>query len=82
MQHLEVSGAVRPLKWSLGVKWLIMFNKCKAVLGQALSVPRGWAPRIYTQSAQEIDKVVSPTYRPPLPPLPAAPGHNLNTQFC
>jgi len=23
MQHMEVSGAVRPLKWSLGVKWLI-----------------------------------------------------------
>ena len=23
MQHLEVSGAVRPLKWTLGVKWLI-----------------------------------------------------------
>jgi len=23
MQHLEVSGAVRPLKWSLSVKWLI-----------------------------------------------------------
>jgi len=23
MQHLEVSGAVPPLKWSLGVKWLI-----------------------------------------------------------
>ena len=22
MQHLEVSAAVRPLKWSLGVKWL------------------------------------------------------------
>ena len=22
IQHLEVSGAVRPLKWSLGVKWL------------------------------------------------------------
>ena len=22
MQHLEVSGAVRPLKWSLDVKWL------------------------------------------------------------
>jgi len=22
MQLLEVSGAVRPLKWSLGVKWL------------------------------------------------------------
>ena len=24
MQHLEVSGAVRPLKWSLGVKWLFI----------------------------------------------------------
>ena len=23
MQHLEVRGAVRPLKWSLGVKWLM-----------------------------------------------------------
>ena len=23
MQHLKVSGAVQPLKWSLGVKWLI-----------------------------------------------------------
>jgi len=23
MQHLEVSGAVRSLKWSLSVKWLI-----------------------------------------------------------
>jgi hypothetical protein len=22
MQHLLVSGAVRPLKWPLGVKWL------------------------------------------------------------
>ena len=22
MQHLEFSGTVRPLKWSLGVKWL------------------------------------------------------------
>ena len=22
MKHLEVNGAVRPLKWSLGVKWL------------------------------------------------------------
>jgi hypothetical protein len=23
MERLEVSGAVRPLKWPLGVKWLI-----------------------------------------------------------
>jgi len=27
MQHLEVSGALRPLKWSLGVKWLILTLK-------------------------------------------------------
>ena len=27
MQHLEVSGAVRPLKWSLGVKWLRFIPK-------------------------------------------------------
>jgi hypothetical protein len=26
MQRLEVSGAVRPLKWPLGVKWLITQN--------------------------------------------------------
>ena len=26
MQHLEVSGAVRPLKWPLGVKWLRRFG--------------------------------------------------------
>ena len=26
MQHLKVSGAVRPLKWSFGVKWLISCN--------------------------------------------------------
>jgi len=26
MQHLEVSAAVRPVKWSLGVKWLSNFN--------------------------------------------------------
>ena len=29
MQHLEVSGAVRPLKWALGVKYLIAKNKNK-----------------------------------------------------
>jgi hypothetical protein len=28
MQRLEVSGAVRPLKWPLGVKWLIRSVYC------------------------------------------------------
>jgi len=27
MQNLEVSGPVRPLKWSLGVKWLIVITR-------------------------------------------------------
>ena len=26
MQHLEVSGAVRPLKWPLDVKWLNLIS--------------------------------------------------------
>jgi len=26
MQHLKVKGAVRPLKWSLGVKWLMVLH--------------------------------------------------------
>ena len=36
MQHLEVSGAVRPLKWSLGVKWLIPLYNSK---GKGKAVP-------------------------------------------
>ena len=31
MQHLEVSGAVRPLKWSLGVKGLKDSNRALVV---------------------------------------------------
>jgi hypothetical protein len=27
MQHLQVSGAVRPLRWPLGVKLLIAYNR-------------------------------------------------------
>ena len=26
MRHLKVSGAVRPLKWPLGVKWLMKLD--------------------------------------------------------
>ena len=30
MQHLEVSCAVRPIEWPLGVKWLIIYQiSCK-----------------------------------------------------
>ena len=33
MQHLEVSGAVRPLKWSLGVKWLKVWREGSSLCG-------------------------------------------------
>jgi len=42
MQHLEVSGAVRPLKWSLGVKWLKWQDKAtvfKVEERHAVSLP-------------------------------------------
>ena len=28
MQHLEVSCAVRPIQWPLGVKWLTQYHQC------------------------------------------------------
>jgi len=37
MQHLEVRGAVRPLKWSLGVKWLKLIAVGQHFLGTRLS---------------------------------------------
>jgi len=40
MQHLGVSGAVRPLKWSLGVKWLKNRNHfTRRVVQQATYFP-------------------------------------------
>ena len=38
MQHLEVSGAVRPLKWSLGVKWLMVMSALSDVLTSMLLI--------------------------------------------
>ena len=32
MQHVEVCGTVRPLKWSLGVKWLITKQEVHSTL--------------------------------------------------
>ena len=41
MQHLEVSCAVRPLKWSLGVKWLIVILILVLLLSIELSLGLG-----------------------------------------
>ena len=37
MQHLEVSGAVRPLKWPLGVKWLKALKTFKTLRHVSIS---------------------------------------------
>ena len=42
MQYLEVCGAVRPLKWSLGVKWLNNYQT-KLLLLQKQGLSNGWA---------------------------------------
>jgi hypothetical protein len=34
MQRLEVSGAVRPLKWPLGVKWLREVHNVRLRMGK------------------------------------------------
>ena len=78
MQRLEVSGAVRPIYGSLGVKRLRV--KGKAVPLQAWSDPEGSRklrfPDFMT-TAQDGGKVVSLKHRPPLPP-----GNTPGTHFC
>ena len=46
--------------------------------GQAQTFPRVWDSQISGQSAHEGGKVISPTYRPPLPPQGNIPGNH----FC
>ena len=67
MQHLEVSGAVRPLKWSLGVKWLILSSH------PSLVVPSGFFPSSFPTKT---------LYTPLLPPIRATcPGHLILLDF-
>ena len=69
MQRLEVSGAVRPIYGSLGVKRLITATvEVKAGPIQAQRAPGIEARRFFRQSTQKGGKVVRPTHRPPLLP--------------
>jgi len=49
MQHLEVSGAVRPLKWSLGVKWLMSIYNWQQIHRLVGQVP-GTFPQVISAS--------------------------------
>jgi hypothetical protein len=60
-----------------GLYWIINDKQSKVIAVHALRVPGGWGSQISRQSAQRGGKVVSPTYRPPLPP-----GNIAGTHFC
>jgi hypothetical protein len=60
MQHLEVSGAVRPLKWSLGVKWLALF--CLRVIKKRVR-------QLLGQNAEILNVTGFGTHNPPPPPV-------------
>ena len=79
MQRLEVSGAVRPIYGSLGVKRLSSKVKVK----QSHYRP-GVAQRVLRKlrfpgfvTTQDGGKIVSLRHRPPLPP-----GNTPGTHFC
>ena len=55
----------QPYFWCMNIK--VKVKQFHYSPGQALSVPAGGGSQISRQSAHEGDKVVSHTYRPPLP---------------
>ena len=63
MQHLEVSGAVRPLQWSLGVKWLISesFGLLNDLLLPFPSILDASCPIFYLHLANVLFDVILPS---------------------
>jgi len=55
MQHLEVSGAVRPLKWSLGVKWLTILSEIMSWKTKLWPYPQ-WYLIYYVGSTETKDR--------------------------
>ena len=58
MQNLEVSGAVRPLKWSLGVKWLIFcpYGSRSFVYNIGTAVPDCMPPATCKKTLGEVSQ--------------------------
>jgi hypothetical protein len=57
MQHLLVSGAVRPLKWPLGVKWL---NKNLIIIKILIPVLQENFPFSFSRSTEYVWEVLWP----------------------
>jgi hypothetical protein len=59
MQRLEVSGAVRPLKWTLGVKWLR--SNVTPILHKIQEYKRNWLQHINRMHRNELLTVLKKT---------------------
>jgi hypothetical protein len=70
-------GVVKQLQDLLSGKVKVKVKLSLYRPGQAPTVPGGRGAQISRQSIHEGGKVVSPTYRPPLPP-----GNIACTHFC